>query len=199
MYPVRTPACWMRHRDACSGITRRATRVSVSGSAAIPAFPDLDALAAEAWTLEPVPANERAWLLRDEAAALLDGLLVRVARGRGALDVALGEWLCALGVGDRVLRLGFSGLGDYARERLGIAGSTAQKLARLARELRDRPHLRFAVHSGEVSARKAETVLPVARGDEEEVWVARARVETVRSLAAAVKASRGVEPEAVEP
>jgi hypothetical protein len=170
----------------------------VSEPSAIVPLPDLDALASEAWTLEPVPPHERKGLLRDEAAALLDRLLVRVARGRGALDVALGDGLAALSVGDRVLRLGFSCLGDYSRERLGISGSTAQKLARLACGLRDRPHLRFAVHSGEVSARKAETVLPVARGDEEEAWVARARVETVRSLGAAVKAARGMEPEVVE-
>src|SRR6266446_6127824 len=33
-------------------------------------------------------------------------------------------------MGDRVLRLGYSGIGDYARERLGIAASTARKIAR---------------------------------------------------------------------
>jgi hypothetical protein len=173
--------------------------LTVSEPTAIACPPELDVLATAAWSLEPVQPHERKGLLRDEAALLLDGLLVRVARGRGALDVALGEGLAALGAGDRVLRLGFSCLGDYARERLGIAGSTAQKMARLARELRDRPHLRFAVHSGEVSARKAETVLPVARGDDEAAWVERARGETVRSLAAAVKAARGEEPEGDEP
>lgn len=162
------------------------------------ALRNLDALAAEAWALAPVPRHERKGLLRDEAALLLDGLLVRVARGRGALDVALGEGLCSLSVGDRVLRLGFSCLGDYSRERLGIAGSTAQKMARLARALRDRPRLRFAVHAGEVSARKAETILPVALGDDEGAWVTRARGETIRALAAAVKAARGIELETDE-
>jgi hypothetical protein len=33
-----------------------------------------------------------------------------------------------------------------------------------------------------MSVRKAETVLPVARGDAEASWVARARVDTVRGL-----------------
>jgi hypothetical protein len=188
----------LRHLYACSGSSIDAILLTVSETTAS-ALSNLDALAVEAWTLEPVPPHERKGLLRDEAALLLDGLLVRFARGRGALDVALGEGLAALSVGDRVLRLGFSCLGDYARERLGIAGSTAQKLARLARELAGRPRLRFAVHAGELSARKAETILPVARGDDEEVWVIRARGETVRALAAAVKASRGSEPEADEP
>src|SRR5512138_960155 len=97
--------------------------------------------------------HERADVLRDEAALLVDRLLVRVARGAGALDVAIGEALAGLAEGDCVLRLGYSGLGDYACERLGIAGRTAQGMARLARELRTRPLLASAVRRGEVSAR----------------------------------------------
>jgi hypothetical protein len=45
-------------------------------------------------------------------------------------------------------------LADYARERLGIAGSTALAMAQLARELRERPILREAVRRGEVTARR---------------------------------------------
>lgn len=147
----------------------------------------LDDLAAVGWTLDPVPTYERRGLLRDECASLLDGLLVRVARGTGALDVAIGDALASLSIGDRALRLGFSSVGDYARERLGIPASTAQKMARLARGLRERPLLREAVWRGEVTARKAETILPVARADSEAAWVARARDETVRSLANCVR------------
>jgi hypothetical protein len=158
-----------------------------------------DALAAAAFALEPVPPHERKGILRDEAALLLDRLLVRVGRGRGALELAIGESLAALAVGDRTLRLGFSCLGDYSRERLGIAGSTAEKLARLARNLRERPMLREAVWRGEVSVRKAETVLPLARGYDEAPGVARARVETVRSLASAVKEAHGASAEEDEP
>src|SRR5438445_6772074 len=145
----------------------------------------LEAIAAAAWVLEPPAPHERRHVLRSEAGILLDRLLTRCARGRGALDVAIGEGLAALGTGDRVLRLGYSGIGDYARERLGIAASTAQKMARLARELRDRPVLRDAVWVGELTPRQAEAVLPVARGEAEASWVARARTETVRALAAA--------------
>ena len=134
-----------------------------------------EALAARAFELEPVPRFERAGVLRGEAALLLDRLLTRVARCHGALDVAVGEGLAALAVGARTLRLGFAGIGDYARERLGIAGRTAQDLARLARELKERPLLAAAVRSGEVSARKAQTVLVAARGEAEAEWVERAR------------------------
>jgi hypothetical protein len=147
----------------------------------------LETLSAEAWQLEPPAPCERASVLRSEAGLLVDRLLVRVARGRGALDVAIGEALAALSDGDRTLRLGFSGIGDYARDRLGLSARTAQAMARLARELRNRPLLRNAVRLGEVSARKAQTILPVARGDAEAAWVARARTDTVRALEVAVR------------
>ncbi len=148
-------------------------------------------IAAVASTLLPVPSDERRHLLRPEAALLLDRLLVRVVRGRGPLDLALGAGLSTLLVGDRLLRLGFSGLRDYARERLGVAGSTAEKLARLSSNLAERPLLRAAVESGAVTARKAETIVAVARGTDEAAWVARARKETVRSLAAGVREALG--------
>src|SRR4051812_48438090 len=129
---------------------------------------------------------------RDEStccdlARVIDALLVRVARGRGALDAALGEALDVLATGNRVVRVGYSGIGDYAREKLGIAASTAQKMVRFARQLRERPLLRAAVRAGEVTVRAAEAVLPNARGDGEAAWVERARNETVRALKAAVK------------
>ncbi len=93
----------------------------------------LGALAHAAWQLEPPPPHEKKSVLRPEAAHLIDSLLARVARGRGALDVAIGAALARLSERDRALRLGYSGIGDYARERLGMAGRTAQAMARLAR------------------------------------------------------------------
>ena len=161
-------------------------------------LPAPGALAIDAWQLETPFPFERPHVLRGDAAQRIDGLLARVARGRGALDVAIGEGLATLARGDRALRLGYSGMGDYARERLGIAGRTAQAMARLARELRERPLLRSAVRSGEVTARKAQAVLPLARGQAEEEWVERARTTTVRALEAAVRATRGGDPEDAE-
>ncbi|HVI74574.1 MAG TPA: HNH endonuclease signature motif containing protein, partial [Anaeromyxobacteraceae bacterium] len=87
---------------------------------------------------------------------------------------------------------------DYGRERLGMSGRTAQELSRLARELRDRPLLASAVRQGEVSRRKAQTILAVARGEAEAGWVERARVETVRALEAAVAAAAGAAPQEEE-
>ncbi|HEX8908021.1 MAG TPA: hypothetical protein VF805_02395 [Anaeromyxobacteraceae bacterium] len=163
-----------------------------------PPVPDapfgLRALKAVEEQVRPLQPCPRQGLLRDEAATLLDRLLTRVAHSRGALDVAVGERLAALAVGDRTLRLTFSGIGDYAREQLGMSARTAQELARLWRELRDRPALAEAVRRGEVSTRKAATVLPVARGEAEAEWVGRARVETVRALKVAVEAAAAAPP-----
>ncbi len=168
-----------------SSLPARLAVPASSGPAAPPA-----ALEEAARGLEPLSPRERRGLLRDEAALLLDGLLVRVARGRAALDVALCEGLGALSVGDRLLRLGWSGAGDYARERLGVAARTGQVMARLGRALAGRPLLRAAVRSGEVGLRAAEELVPVAVGPDEAFWIERARRLTVRGLVAAVRESR---------
>ena len=130
---------------------------------------------------------------RFEMARLLDAVSVGVARGHGAFDVALGDDLDALSKGDRVLRLGFSGVPDYGRERLDIPASSVQKLMRRARALQERPLLRAAVRAGEVSVCRADAVLPLARGEAEAYWVARARAETVRALRNAVKGASAEE------
>jgi hypothetical protein len=163
-------------------------RASCEAAPALPAPPD--ALVEETWILHPPGPGERTGVLRPDAAAIVDGLLTRVARGRGALDVAIGEQLDALSIGDHFLRLGWSNLGDYARERLGLEPTTSRLMAKLARELRSRPVLREAVRCGEVSARKAQAVLSVARGEDEAAWTGRARAETVRALEAAVREAR---------
>jgi hypothetical protein len=155
----------------------------------------LRAIASEAWPLLPVPPDERKHLLRDEAAFLVDRLLVQVARASGAIAVAMGECLAALCAGDGPMRLGYSGIGDYARETLSLAPRTALELAKLARELRERPLLREAVRAGEVSFKKAEAVLKMAKGDAEAFWVAKARRDTVRALGAAVHGGQADEAE----
>ena len=136
------------------------------------------------WT----PAELRALVHAGETDSdAVERLLVKVARAAGALDLAIGDGLAALTIGDRLVSLGFSGLRDYAREVLGIRERTAQAMARLSRQLRARPLLRAAVMAGEVRPRNAQAVLPVAAGDAEALWVERAGRETVRALEAAVR------------
>ena len=152
-------------------------------------------LLTQVWELEPLPSEVAHSLDRSEAGLLLDRLAVRVARGRGALDVRLGRALAGLRVGDRLLRLGYSRLGDYAREELGMSARAAQGLARLARELRSRPLLCRAVEAGLVSSRRAQVVLPVTGGEPEVEahWVELARTSTVRALTSAVLGATGAE------
>ncbi len=82
-----------------------------------PRPPARSCAAGAAWQLEPSAPHEKKAVLRPDAADLVDSLLARVARDRGALDVAIGAALSTLAEGDRALRLGYSSIGDYARER----------------------------------------------------------------------------------
>src|SRR5438270_8147046 len=97
-----------------------------------------------------------------EFARVIDGLLTNVARGHGAVEIAIGECLEALSIGDRVFEVGgYCNVPDCARERYGMSASTAAKLMRFAREIRKRPLLYEAVRAGTVSMGQAEAVLPV--------------------------------------
>jgi len=157
----------------------------------------LDALAGIAAMFPwPLP-RERNEAVRDELAHLVDAVLAPLAKGRGAVEIALGEGLAALKVGGRVVHLGYSNINDYAREALGINASTAAKMERLARGLRDRPLLREAVRSGRVTPRKAEILLPVARGEAEAFWAERAEKKTVRQLRADL--GRPADPDEEDP
>jgi hypothetical protein len=147
----------------------------------------------EAVTKAAATSGSRIPRIRDPRLALtiargLDALLCNIAAGYNALELAIGDGLAALETGRRAMDLKYSNVGDYAREELGINGSTAAKKARLARRLRERPLVREAVRRGEITPRKAEIIAPVAVGDQQTHWILRARTETVRALAKAVQA-----------
>jgi hypothetical protein len=174
--------------------------VGPPGLDAGPPATTLDELVAASRALDPPAPDERHDVFRSEAGLLLDRLITQAGRGGGALEIAIGEALAALVTGDRVHRLGYADVGDYAVEVLGIAASTAAKMARRARYLRERPLLREAVWLGEVTPRAADIVMRVAQGEAEAFWVAKAKIETVRSLTEMVKAAGGeVEEEDDEP
>jgi hypothetical protein len=156
---------------------------------------ELEELAAAAWSMPPPSSHQRNTLLRSEAAMPLDRLLTCVARREAALDVAIGEGLRTLHAGRHTMRFGYAGIGDYARERLGINASSAVKMARRADRLRDHPHLRNAVWLGELSISKADEILPRLRSEEEEALVAEARTSTVLALREAARGAGLVEPE----
>ncbi len=139
--------------------------------------------AGAALDLEPFTSAELDALFRggEAEADFCEAILARAARGRGAVDVALAEGLHALRQGDRLPQLGCH-LDDYAREVLDLGRRAAEELARLGRELGSRPLLREALRSGRVRLRAAQTVLGVAQGADERVWVERAARLTVREL-----------------
>jgi hypothetical protein len=139
-------------------------------------------------TLEELTPVQRDALRLDEAAA-------RVAKGKGALELAIGRTLDRLFRGDRLLRLCYSREADYAREKLGVSPSAAFQWVRLARELVYRPLLERAVVAGAVSPRKALAVLPLAVGDDEPKWVEAAACLTLREIEGAVRAAGKESPE----
>jgi hypothetical protein len=49
----------------------------------------------------------------------LDTLLRNIVAGHAALELAICEGLAALEAGQRAMHLGYSSIGDYAREELG--------------------------------------------------------------------------------
>jgi hypothetical protein len=117
-------------------------------------------------------------------------VLARSSRSAAALDLAIGDGLAALTVGDRLMRLGFRCLGDYAQQIHGIGKRTAETAVQLSRGLETRPLLRAAAWAGLVTPRAALTVLPVATGEAEAGWVERAKRETIRALEQAVREAR---------
>src|SRR5512139_2219981 len=69
-------------------------------------------------------------------AAALHAVAAGCARGAGARDLAVGEGLDLLARTGGDLRLGSSGVGDLARERLGLPADQARRLRRDAERLR---------------------------------------------------------------
>lgn len=148
----------------------------------------LEALAAAAAMLPDRLPRVRDPIHARRIAQGLHLLLANLANGRRALDLAVGEGLHALGLGDRALHLGYSNPNDYAREELGINASTAAKMERLASRLRELPLIREAVRRGELTPRKAEILAQFARPGDEVRLLLMAKGETVRSLRARLAA-----------
>jgi len=136
---------------------------------------------------------------RDEAeqfirlAHRLDAAAIRLARGRPAIDLALGEIFLRIAQGGHIEELSFSKLTDFANEALGIPPRTFFSLCELASGLRERPLLRRAVLSGRVTPEKARMVMNLATGEDEGAWTVAAMEMTGMELKAAVKERSGEE------
>jgi len=126
-----------------------------------------------------------------------DEAIARVARSHGALDLALGEGLDRLFVGDRLLKAGYATQRDYARERLGLPPRTMYEALALARACSGRPLLRKAIAAGLVSPCKARAIAQVVP-ENEAGWTALAMTSTLRELEASIRAAGKEPPEDFE-
>ena len=148
----------------------------------------------QGWRVKGTKSERRGWA-RESAtrhrAFTIDLRAALVAKGRGAIDLALGETFVELCKGDRLIDLGCSRLVDYAYERLGIPKRTTFMLRKLATGLASRPLLRKAVAVGAVSARKALTVMSVAVGEDEAAWTGAAMNMTIAALERRIKDAGG--------
>ncbi len=97
----------------------------------------------------------------------LDAAAVRLAKGRGALDLAIGEALERLFKGGRLDDLGWSRQVDFAREGLGLPPRSMYAFLELARAVSDLPALRLAVVCGDVTPLKARAIAPAIRREPE--------------------------------
>src|SRR5438093_8289674 len=136
--------------------------------------------------LVPPEAHGRGFCPHD-AALVLDGWLRRLAaqdaRGRIVLGRLARAFLRRRGHHD----LGFSRLGDYSRERLGISAREHQSLATVSARLERLPQLRAAFADGVLSWAQIRLLTAVATPEDEAEWLARAEGRTVRALAAVMR------------
>ena len=116
---------------------------------------------------------------------------LRVAcRSEAASRHELGSVARELLRGRAYRRLGFVRLSDYARERLGVSARTLHAAAWVATRLDALPVVAAAFDRSELSWAQARAVCAVARSDDQEQWLARARVSTVEELERVARALR---------
>src|SRR5688572_16714374 len=108
------------------------------------------------------------------------------ARARYELGVAAARFLELGGYHP----LGFSRLGDYSRERLGISGRELRSFASVVTRLESLPLLTRAFARGEISWSHVRLLAAVADADTEAGWLERARGLAVRDLVEEIRGSR---------
>ncbi|MBI3768604.1 MAG: HNH endonuclease [Deltaproteobacteria bacterium] len=137
---------------------------------------------------------ERALLTeRARFARQLDIELQVACRTEAASRHELGIVARELCRGHAYRRLGFVRLSDYARERLGVSARTLYEAAWVATRLDPLPLVATAFDRAEISWAQVRAVCAVARTDDQEQWLARARTSTVEELE---RIARGVRPNA---
>src|SRR5881275_2716593 len=136
--------------------------------------------------LVPPEAYGRGFCPHD-AALLVDGWLRRLAAQDARGRTVLGRLAQVFLRGRGHYQLGFSRLGDYSRERLGISARELQSLATVCARLECLPLLRAAFVDGVLSWAQIRLLTAVATPETETAWLARAEGRTVRALGAVIR------------
>jgi hypothetical protein len=113
----------------------------------------------------------------------LDHRLRLVVRALQRIDWETGRLLRQLSARGLYRRLGYPALHHYVASRLAISPRKARALISIECRSREAPVLAAAYRDGVLSWLRVLTLLPVAREEVAEAWVARARTVTLRRLA----------------
>lgn len=133
-------------------------------------------------TTTPPPLTAEVEALERDIAALGAGLASALAR-----------WLVLVGEFDALgaaLLWGFRGTGDWLAWRCGISARAAREHVRVARRLRELPHLRAAFEAGELSYSKVRAVTRAAEWEHESMLLELARESTADQLERSIRALR---------
>jgi hypothetical protein len=125
-----------------------------------------------------------------EEATRVDAALRLVARREASERLALGRLAMLFRVRQGHHDLGFSSVGDYTRERLGISQSQFYDLAQVATALASLPLIHDALVRGDISWTKARELAVVAAPDTQEQWLELASQSTADRLRELVAACR---------
>ncbi len=124
------------------------------------------------------------------AATVIDGELRRAGRADNMVQRIRAFYLDELRESGKYCELGYSGLAQYAEQRLGMDSRRARELCRAGRVLMERPVIEKAFLEGCLSWTKVELLTHGVREHQQDEWVARAQQVTCSELRSLLKRHR---------
>jgi HNH endonuclease len=121
----------------------------------------------------------------------VESRLLEAARKHHLEERNIAYWLLELDRRRLYETRGFSSIGDYAMELVGIKPRKAQYLVFIASRLEKLPGIRAAFETGELSWTKAREIVSVATVETESEWLEKARVLSNRDLEREVRHHAG--------
>ena len=121
----------------------------------------------------------------------IESHLIEAANRHHLEERNIAYWLLEIDRRQLYRTRGFSSLGDYAMELVGIKPRKAWYLVFIAERLENLPAIRAEFDAGKLSWTKAREIVAVATPDTEEEWLAKARVLSNRDLEKEVRRHDG--------